>query len=271
MAVDYNTYSGWSSKMQARYRQRYGQAPQKPFTPWQLPTSPPPGSYDPALDAQLRAEQRGYGDLQAQNATNSLYSGQDYQTGQARENQSYANQMADIAQGRTRTNEDYGTATGNLVRSFQQLGQSQRGSINAAGLGGGALRMALSRRNENQGIQQGALDTTHNRALEDYSTQTDRTYDAHRNNLADLLTNYTRGQGQQATQEGIAGRELGLSSNDIGAEKIYAATQAGYDPLATRPANEYTRRQVTYRKVGSQRYLPSGKRVSLKTLQSMYR
>jgi hypothetical protein len=315
MAVDYKTYSGWSSGMQKRYRERYGSAPQQPYTPFQLPTSPPPGSYDPALDAQQRAQERGYGDLQASDATNSLYAGQDYQTGVSRENTSYANTLADIATGRTRSNEDfatgtgrvnedytrgtsrsnedYGTATGNLVRAFGQLGQAQRGNIAAAGLGGGALRQALARRTENQGIQQKGLDTSHTRSLEDlttgksrslqdlgtahdrslqdYSTGETRAGTAHENSLADILTGYTRGQATQATQEAIAGRELGFGTQDINAEKTYAAQGAGWDPTAGRPPNEYSHGGVTYRKVGGQRYLPSGQQVSLKKIRSMYR
>src|SRR5688572_7192595 len=36
----------------------------KGFTPFQAPSRPPPGTYDPSLDAAERAAGRGYGDLQ---------------------------------------------------------------------------------------------------------------------------------------------------------------------------------------------------------------
>jgi hypothetical protein len=107
--------------------------------------------------------------------------------------------------------------------------------------------------------------------LQDYSTGETRAGTAHTNNLADLKTGYTRGEEDRATGEAIAGRELGFSTNDIGQEKIYAATQAGYDPLAGKPANEYSRQGVTYRKVGNQRYLPSGKSVTLAALRKLYK
>src|SRR5262245_30767289 len=45
--------------------------PSKKFTPWTMP-SLPPGSYDPGLDAQWRAAQRGYTDLTGRNAAGDM-------------------------------------------------------------------------------------------------------------------------------------------------------------------------------------------------------
>lgn len=44
-------------------RSRARKLPTRGFTPFAAPTNPPPGTYDPALDAQQRAAERGYGDL----------------------------------------------------------------------------------------------------------------------------------------------------------------------------------------------------------------
>jgi hypothetical protein len=113
------------------------------FTPYQPPPLPT-GSYDPGLDAQAGAANRGY-----------FYGSQDYETGQGRRNVDYGLQSGYAAQdhqaaldslkfglGRTqqdlatqaqRGGQDYMRNIQMLTRNYQRLGTSQLQQQNATG------------------------------------------------------------------------------------------------------------------------------------------
>lgn len=213
----------------------------RPWTPYEAPP-PPPGSYDPALDAQQRAAERGYGYLKNDTATGLERAGEDFNTGWAGLQQGYDRGIADLGTQDTRSIEDYtrdsgwrqqdystgvqrraddfgldnryagedfqlgntrdtqdytrstgrlgedhGIATGNLARNFQRLGAAQVGQAAQAGVsGGGTLAAAFKARQENQGLEQSALDLSKNRGMEDIQTGFDRS-------MFDRNTGFTRG------------------------------------------------------------------------------
>jgi hypothetical protein len=115
------------------------------FTPWAPNASPPAGTYDPGLDAQSGAIDRGQ-----------LYSTQDLETAGSRAEQDYGVQqhqlttgrdqsLADLLTGHTRAGEDYSTSSTRLGenhatnlesigRNYQRLGVSQAGAANQRGV-----------------------------------------------------------------------------------------------------------------------------------------
>ncbi len=161
---------------------------------------PPPGTYDPSLDAALRASQRGLADLTEDVSTANQRGLYDY--GIAREdiarnasrsvadlelnrgelergygrnledvNLRQERGLADLGQSRTRGTEDYNRNVALLQRSFQQLGARQAQNAQAMGVvRGGAVLQAAARRAENQGIEQQGMNTNFNRFLQDNAT-----------------------------------------------------------------------------------------------------
>lgn len=170
--------------------------------PWSFkPYQPPPvptGSYDPALDAQYRAAQRGF-----------QYSSQDAQQNQLRLSSDYGIQQGDIGRSwqrgnedmnlsfrygqedvgtqrdrgysdldlaRSRGGEDYNRAVGQLTRNYDRLaGQQQEQQVRAGGLlRSGAALQAAQKRSENMAWDKAPIDTNYNRFLADNTTSRTR-------------------------------------------------------------------------------------------------
>lgn len=70
-----------------------------------------------------------------------------------------------------RVGEDYATATGDLNRNYTNLGVQQGEGARAAGVaGGGALAQAMMKRQANQARDQGRIDQSRDRTMQDMST-----------------------------------------------------------------------------------------------------
>lgn len=219
----------------------YGYELPQPWTPWTPATEAPPGSYDPAYDAQIEnanqgfgwaaqdydtsktrafndygtakgylAEDRGsaLGDLltartrgQSDFDTSSTRLNQDYGTSTGRLDEDYGLSKGrlgeDYSRATGRVGEDYTTATGDLSRQYGDLGVSQEERARSAGVAsGGALAQAMMKRQANQGRDQGRIDQSRDRTLEDMSTgftrsgaDLDRGYGRSK---YDMTTNYDR-------------------------------------------------------------------------------
>jgi hypothetical protein len=237
------------------------------FQPYQAPTSPPPGFYDPALDSQERAAQRGYVDLQQDTDTgqqrdqSGLIStsgrlNEDYATSTGRLNEDFNTSLASLLRNRQRGQEDYTTATGDVKRNYQQLGDRQtQTAVNQGVTGGGALQAGADVRKENQGREQGRMDTSYQRSVQDSAFQEQGLRTSLQRALADaqqsfsrgtedLGTQYQQGTDDRATALGRAGRELGFYGQDIGAQRFFQAGQSGWAPPGRgepggQPANEF--------------------------------
>jgi hypothetical protein len=70
----------------------------KGFTPFKAPVNPPPGTYDPAIDAQVRAAQRGYGDLGQDYTVGKTRAQDDYLTATQNDQTDYRNALGDLTQ-----------------------------------------------------------------------------------------------------------------------------------------------------------------------------
>jgi hypothetical protein len=169
-------------------------AKQRPFDSFQpYNPVPPTGSYDPAINSQVAAANRGYGDLtfdiERQRQRDTVDYGlaredifraqgrgqQDLDIGLARGNE-------DLNQGLTRGNQDFDTAFGRgqedynsgvsaLNRQYTQLGRQQGEQANRYGVTSrGIALMQAQKRAENQAIDRQPLDTGWQRQQQDIGT-----------------------------------------------------------------------------------------------------
>lgn len=142
----------------------------------------PAGSYDPAIDYQSGAANRGLG-----------YQHQDYDTGfagfadgmanrppdlEARNpdgSYKYGRAVRDYFQNLDRSNQQFDWQRDDTARGYRDLGNNQLQDINQRGLlGGGALAQALAKRSENEGRDQGRIQTGRAQTLADLLTGTTR-------------------------------------------------------------------------------------------------
>jgi hypothetical protein len=264
------------------------------FTPFKAPVNPPPGTYDPAIDAQVRAAQRGYGDLGQDYTVGKTRAQDDYLTATQNDQTDYRNALGDLTQshdrslsdlllGRTRGTEDYNTSLTNLDRGYQNLGNAQGGTITQAGGGfqGGALLQALQKRQANEAIDRAPIDTGYNRFLtdsqtqegrinQDFTTGSSRLQDELNRQLGALSLGLDRAYGDQGDQTvalARAGRENTAFGIDATASRWGQAAGTGYT-APEKPANEHTdpRTGQTFRLVRTPagqlvRMLPSGQTV----------
>lgn len=280
-----------SAELAERYRARAG----REFTPFQAPARPPAGSYDVGLDAQERAIERGYGDLQ-----------EDFDIGRTRGETDLALGTGDIIRGRDRSladlvrdasrfREDVGVRRGGLerdftrsnddiVRQYHELGGAQTQAGTAAGLAGGYFAQAAAARGANRGRAQTRLSEDvqaardeltrqSSRFDEDYGVQTGRINEDAQHGVSRLGLGFERlfgTQGDMTRQLTRGGRELAAGRQDISEARFGQASQAGYE-VPTRPENESTIRGVTFRRLGGGRYqLPDGRIVNRQGLRALY-
>lgn len=168
-------------------------------------TSPPPGTYDPAIDAQVGQSDRGLQDLLSAYIANygepgtqlGGRAGEDFQTGQANIQRNLGYGLADVNQGadrsladlqrssgrsladlltnRGRAGQDYASNVEGLHRNFAQLGEAQTQAARAAGVQrGGALAQALAKRQANEAIDRKPMDTGFARFNQDSQLQQGR-------------------------------------------------------------------------------------------------
>jgi hypothetical protein len=200
----------------------------KPYTP----PRPPSGSYDPALDAARDAARRGLGDVRQDTALAGTRAATDFQLGQDDVNRSF-----------NRYDEDYRRNTDMLKRSYDILAGRQAESANVQGvMGGGALLEAAAKRQANQALEQGGLDTGRARAVEDRDL-----------GIGQLNLGYERGTTDRATSLARAGREDTAFGLDTAAQRAYQAAGAGYVPPGRGqpggpPKNEFTNKHGLQRR-----------------------
>jgi hypothetical protein len=273
-------------------------AKSRKFTPYRPPT-PPAGSYDPALDAQLAAARRGLSDLQSQIGTQQArdvtdYASQVEQAGrQTDQNEADLSKQwlrgrEDIYRDRGRAGEDYNRNVEMLTRQYGQLGRNQLQATNAAGvIRGGALLQSAAKRAENQAIDRQPLDTNYQRFMADssqqesrlgadYATQSQRNEAARTQQLGRLALDYAppdaaanplggRRWQDRNTQLVTAQREQAFFGQDVGAAKAFQAAGSGWDP-PQKPANEFTSASGTpYRVINGVRYDQYGRRLGAAT------
>jgi len=201
----------------------------------QTPIAPPPGTYDPDLDAQQRASDRGLGDLiddtgkAKERSATDLQLGldqigtgrkrntEDYTTATGRTNVEFGRSLSDLLTTRTRGGEDYQTSLGNLSRQYQQLGDVQLQAANKAGAleGSGAGIQAARKRAENQSIDKAPIDTAYQRFQADSTRDESRIGEDKTYALGGLKTSYDRGNEDFDTQTGQLGLGYKRGNEDL--------------------------------------------------------
>lgn len=200
-----------------------------PFKPTVVPKRPPSGTYDPALDAQERAAGRGFGDLQQDTGRDQGRLTEDFALGVRDVEQSFGRGRDDLATALQRGEQDYGSSTQNLVRSYGRLGDAQAQQAQQAGVvGGGTLAAALRARQENQGLEQGVLDTGIGRFREDNARSLGRITEDRDQGVGRLTLGHQRGQDDLATNLGRGGRENTAFGQDVAEQRFFQAGQTGW-------------------------------------------
>jgi hypothetical protein len=197
--------------------------------------NPPPGSYDPNLDAQLGASQRGLGDLvtdigggtgkdplgiqrvRAQDDLGIALAGVDQQRTRGLEDYTratgnvetgYGRNLSDLLTAREQGTQDYGTNIAGLQRNYANLALSQAGAQRKAGAmpGSTASRQAAGKRAANEEFDRAPIDTAYKRFTDASRLNEGRLGEDRSRGLDDLLTTHKRGEQDLTTQ----GDRIGL-------------------------------------------------------------
>lgn len=195
-----------------------GNSPFHPFKPYQAPNVPA-GYYDPALDSQRQAATRGLDYTSQDIGEAGRRAAEDYGLPDANGAVKDYSTLATLGRGRTYENADYGHNVAMLTRQYQQLARQQSESARQHGItSGGLALLSAAKRQENQGITQGELDTAHTRALGGFDVQEHQATDL-----------YNRGVADRSNTLGRARSEDVFYGKDVDAQKLYQAQQAGYE------------------------------------------
>lgn len=207
-------------------------------------TSPPPGSYDPAIDAQVGQSSRGLGDLLSDYVRDygepgtalGGRAGEDFTPEREGIERSSGRSLADLLSARSRAGEDHGTAIAGVRRSFAQLGAAQGQTARAAGVQrGGALAQALAKRQGNEAIARQPIDTGFARFNTDSTLAEGRLGEDKGLALADLQRGYLRGVDDAGTGLARAQRENSQFGLDANASRFYQANLPINTPGSTLP------------------------------------
>lgn len=236
----------WHSITQAEHDSNVGLA--KGFTPFAPPTSPPPGTYDPGLDASKRANDRGLLDLK-----------QDTDLGNQRADTQHTASLAQLLRGRQRGEADLGAAlaretadfgrnTETLQRNYSNLGLAQTARASqGAFVDTGSIAAGAGARQENQGRDQGELNLAHSRFGEDNTTARTRLGEDYDSGVTQADTEFQYGVDDRASTLARALREGNFFGQDTAAAKMYQATSSGLFTPPAKPANENTDAKGAYR------------------------
>lgn len=226
----------------------------------QTPANPPPGTYDPTIDATGRNNQRSYDDTLQNFAIGSQRAKDDLgialgNIGTSQQNSlsdlstGHDRSLADLLSGRDRNAADHQTALADLARNYSMLADKQGQAARQANVeSGGILAQALAKRQANQAHDQAPIDTAFNRSLadsttaeqrigQDYATNTGRVNQGATNQSDAVKLAFDRAygaNGDQALNVSRAGRNLVAGNLDLSNQRWYQAAAMGYSPVQQR-------------------------------------
>lgn len=263
--------TGWNNSIRTSLAAALKKKPAG-FTPYAAPTSPPAGTYDPAIDAQGGAAQRGYDYLFGNTADANSRGAAELGFTIGGLERSRDRTLADLVSGKTqflnnqdtqtiREGQNHDVATMDLGANYGRLGNQQAGAAATAGVAaGGTLAAALAKRTANQAHDQSALDLQHARFGEDQATAKQQYNSAFDLNVQRVGEDYAdndlgaigaarRGEGYQVDDRATGLQQAGVENvnyqADLGDQRWYQAAQAGYAAPAKgqpggMPGNEFT-------------------------------
>jgi hypothetical protein len=192
---------------------------------------PPAGSYDPALDAQRAAANRGILDTRQDTELGLSRAGQDYGLGVEDLNRTQTRGTEELDRTQSRGNQDYGRDTQALQRSFNILAGTQAQRRQQMGVStGGAVLQAAAKRRVNQAIQQQGLDLAHTRLGEDVTRARTRLGEDTGIGVGRLGLGYNRQVTDFTTGLSRANRENTAFGLDVDAQRYFQAAQSGWEP-----------------------------------------
>lgn len=229
------------------------------FAPYRPPV-PPAGTYDPALDAQQAAAQRGLFDLGQDVETAGTRAQNDFGLAQTEINRNRGWNLEDLTRSRDRSLTDLQTSAARggqdyqrniemLTRRYGILDRNQLQQRNVAGvIRGGAALQAAAKRAENQALDRQPLDTSYQRFTadnaqsqarvgEDFASQSARVNQGADWNIGQAGLGLERGNIDRTQQLSRANRENQAFGLDIAAQRAYQAAGAGWDPGPAPPAS----------------------------------
>lgn len=231
-----------------------------PYTPYTPSTPPPLGTYDPALDAQKAAAQRGFKYKYGGDTANlpSDYGDADIATQRAQSDLATSledidltrkRQFGELGTARTREGENLQQTLGALSRRYQILGNQQTQQQRAGGVArGGAMLAARRRREANQAFERQPIDINHQRSVADFDTRQKQLQEDYGDPAKQgdygrqgtrLQRDYERSSADAATGAQRAAAELEAFGGDVLASQLFQANQTGY-VAPSKPKNEHT-------------------------------
>jgi hypothetical protein len=214
------------------------------FTPYK-PPSPPSGSYDPALDSQQQAAQRGVLDLRQDLETQGTRALSDYGIGREQLGSSYQQGVQDLQTQQGRASDDYRHNLQLLTRNYSNLYESQKEQANQAGvISGGALLQSAAKRQGNYDVQKGELDTGVQRQMQDIGTRAGQLNQDFAAQSGQLGLGLARQGEDRTTQLQRALRENQAFNLDLTGQRAYQAAGSGWSPpgrgqAGGMPGNEF--------------------------------
>jgi hypothetical protein len=215
----------------------------KPTTPTEI--APPFLSYDPSIEAQRRAAQRGLEDTEANVATkehfaqtdlahalaklktSTVRSRQDINRTASRGLQTLGNQEQNELTTGARAQADFNTSLANIARSFGQLGHRQAESANAAGtLDAGTQAASAAARAGNQRLAEAPINTARGREEEDLATALQRIGTSRGQVTEDQGRSLTRTAQDREREAKAAKRGTGRTDFEAGREQERARREA---------------------------------------------
>jgi hypothetical protein len=198
---------------------------------------PPAGTYDPTLDANYAAAQRGYGDTTQDTEKAGQRASSQYELDKQSVNLGAGRSLSDLLAARVQAHQDNAKAVADTSRNYGILGDTQSQQAGAAGvLSGGTLRAALAKRTENESRDQASLKAAIDRFDTASGTSESRLNEDTSRQLASLGLDYGYGVNDRQDALDRAGRELGFFGADTDAQRLYQAIQNGYVPPAVAKA-----------------------------------
>lgn len=243
------------------------------FTPFTQP-APPANYYDPSIDSQVAAANRGLGDLQVDSSTGGsrdltdyLLGLKDFGTQQSRgledigltrdrglqdlgiresgTTRNFDRAASDLGVTEKRGGQDFGRSIEELTRNYEFLGNRQGQQIQSAGVAGGsALEQAAQKRKQNMAFDRAPIDTNFTRFGEDVSRDRSRMGEDRTSALGAIALDRSRLQadvGAGGTDYGRAGSRLTEDiANQTGRFNLDYAPPTAADPLGGRRAQDRT-------------------------------
>jgi hypothetical protein len=198
--------------------------------------APPPGSYDPNLDATERASGRGLDDLADDTSYEKTKNLSDYQIGLGGIDTASGRSLSELLTARQRGGEDYGASIAGVQRNYKNLGDQQAGAQRKAGVSlGGAVAQAAAKRAANEALDRAPIDTAYKRFTDDSTQAQTRLGEDTKTQKEALGLQYSRADDPLTNQLARAQREYGFFQQDTAAARQFQANQLGYDPQFAPP------------------------------------